>query len=59
MEVLETDAVTGEPVGLGGDYERDEARQATYLRELLEIFDSDLPWEPKAAFAAVADFYAG
>jgi hypothetical protein len=107
MEVLETDAVTGEPVRLSGEYERDEVGQATYLRELLEIFDTegvdsafvfllalynmphrpdgdprddldlaslgivkvlegrngttypDLPWEPKAAFAAVADFYAG
>jgi hypothetical protein len=107
MEVLETDAVSGEPVRLSGDYERNEAGQAAYLRELLEIFDTegvdsafvflfalynmphrpdgdprddldlaslgivkvleghngttypDLPWEPKAAFAAVADFYAG
>lgn len=107
MEVLETDAVTGEPVRLSGEYQRDEAGQASYLRELLEIFDSEgvdsafvflfalynmphrpdgdprddldlaslgivkvlegrngttypgLPWEPKAAFSAVADFYAG
>lgn len=107
MEVLETDAVTGEPLRLSGEYQRDEAGQATYLRELLEIFDAegvdsafvflfalynmphrpdgdprddldlaslgivkvleghngatypDMPWEPKAAFAAVADFYAG
>jgi hypothetical protein len=107
MEVLETDAVTGEPLRLSGEYQRDEAGQASYLRELLEIFDSEgvdsafvflfalynmphrpdgdprddldlaslgivkvlegrsgttypgLPWEPKAAFSAVADFYAG
>jgi hypothetical protein len=87
---------------LDGVYERDEAGQAAYLRELLEIFDEEgvdtafvflfalyshphrpggdprddldlasygnvkvledratgeLPWEPKAAFAAVADYY--
>jgi hypothetical protein len=107
MEVLETDAATGEPLRLSAEYERDEPGQATYLRELLEIFDAegvdsafvflfalnnmphrpdgdprddldlaslgivkvlegrngttypDLPWEPKAAFSAVADFYAG
>jgi hypothetical protein len=106
MEVLETDAVTGEPVRLSGEYQRDEAGQASYLRELLEIFDTEgvdsafvflfalynmphrpdgdprddldlaslgidkvlegrsgttypgLPWEPKAAFSAVAEFYA-
>ncbi|MEV1025153.1 hypothetical protein [Streptomyces sp. NPDC050264] len=105
MEILETDAVTGAPLRLTGLYERDEAGQAAYLRELLEIFDSegvdsafvflfalynlphrpdgdprddldlaslgivkvledrrgdtypDLPWEPKAAFAAIADHY--
>ncbi len=88
---------------LNGDYIRDEQVQATYLRELLDIFTAegvdaafvctfvcygwphrsdpredldmaswgvvkvlenrrgstypDLPWEPKAAFTALADFY--
>ena len=107
MEVLVTDEATGAPLRLTGVYERDEAGQAAYLSELLEIFDSegvdsafvflfalynlphrpdgdprddldlaslgvvkvledrhgdaypDLPWEPKAAFAAVADHYHG
>jgi hypothetical protein len=107
MEIVEYDKVTGTPLRLAGDYERDEAGQAAYLTELLEIFDSegidsafvflfalyshphrpdgdpradldlaslgivkvlegrngdtypDMPWEPKAAFAAVADHYAG
>lgn len=91
------------PIRLDGDYIRDEAEQATYLRELLEIFTAegidtafantfvsyflphrrdpradldmasygmvkvledrpgcsypDMPWEPKAAFIALADFY--
>jgi hypothetical protein len=91
------------PIRLDGDYIRDEAEQATYLRELLEIFTAegidtafvntfatyalphrhdprvdldmasygvvkvledrpgrsypDMPWEPKAAFTALADFY--
>jgi hypothetical protein len=105
MEIVEYDQ-TGRPVRLNGDYLRDEAAQATYLRELLEIFDSEgvdstfvylfaldgfphrpddprrdldlasfgivkvledrtgdtypgMPWEPKAAFTAVADFYRG
>jgi hypothetical protein len=98
LEIVEYDE-TG-PVRLTGDYVRDEAGQAKYVRELLEIFeaegvdsafvftfalydhvhrpepredldlasygivkvfadrlDDDLPWEPKAAFTAVADFY--
>ena len=91
------------PVRLNGDYIRDEQVQATYLRELLDIFTAenvdaafvctficygmphrsnphedfdmaswgvvkvlenrrgstypDMPWEPKAAFTALADFY--
>jgi hypothetical protein len=91
------------PVRLNGDYIRDEAEQATHLRELLDIFtvegvDSafvntfvsyhllhrrdphldldlasygvvkvlegrsgdvypDMPWEPKAAFTTLSDFY--
>ncbi|HEX6355257.1 hypothetical protein [Actinophytocola sp.] len=40
MEIVEYDN-TGHPVGLKGDYLRDEAGQATYLRELLEIFDAE------------------
>jgi hypothetical protein len=107
MDVLENDPMTGLPLRLNGMYERDEAGQATYLGELLDIFDSegvdssfvylfalenlphrpdgdprddldlasvgivkvldgrhgvtypDLPWEPKAAFATVAERYAG
>jgi hypothetical protein len=103
MEIVEYDE-TGRPLGLNGDYVRDEAGQATYLRELLEIFDAEgvdsafvylfalenfphrpadprhdldlaslgivkvleerdgdtypgMRWEPKAAFAVVADCY--
>ncbi|MEW2124516.1 hypothetical protein ACIOEZ_01385 [Streptomyces sp. NPDC087866] len=107
MEIVETDPVTGAPVRLDGVYERDEAGQAAYVGELLDIFDSEgvdaafpflfalhshphrpdgdprddldlaslgivkvyedrdgttypgLPWEPKAAFAAVAGHYRG
>ena len=106
MEILEYDPDTGRPLRINGHYERDEAGQAAYLDELLEIFDSEgvdsafvhlfalhnlpyrpdgdprddldlaslgivrplegrtgdtypgLPWEPKAAFAAVAARYA-
>ncbi|UED88454.1 hypothetical protein [Streptomyces profundus] len=106
MEILEHDAA-GEPVRLTGPFDRDEAGQAAYLRELLEIFEAEgvdatfvflfaldnlphrpdgdprldldlaslgivkvlaqghgttypgLPWEPKAAFAAVAESYGG
>ncbi|MBV1958607.1 hypothetical protein ACFXGD_20415 [Streptomyces albidoflavus] len=107
MDVLESDPVTGAPLRLTRACERDEEGQAAYLRELLEIFDSegvdsafvflfaldnlphrpdgdprddldlaslgivkvledrrgdtypDMPWEPKAAFAAVAECYGG
>lgn len=104
-EIIMWDHASGQPLGLDGDYVRDEAEQATYLRELLEIFTSegvdsafvctfvwyqlphranpradldmgsygivkvyedrfgdtypDMRWEPKAAFAAVADAYRG
>lgn len=106
MEILERDEDTGAPLRLDGEYQRDEAGQAAYLRELLEIFDDegvdsafvflfalyslphrptgdprddldlaslgivkvldghngvaypDMPWEPKDAFAAVADHYS-
>jgi len=105
MEIVEYDKDTGAPVRLNGEYVRDEPGQATYLRELLEIFESegvdaafvflfalcnfphrpggdprddldlaspgivkvlegrrgdtypDMPWEPKAAFTAVAECY--
>jgi hypothetical protein len=106
MEIIEYDAETRQPLRLTGHYERDEAGQATYLRELLDIFDSegvdsafvylfalynfphrptsdprddldlaslgivkvldartgdtypDLPWEPKEAFATIAEHYS-
>jgi hypothetical protein len=105
LEIVEYDKDTRAPVRLNGEYVRDEAGQATYLRELLEVFDTegvdsafvfafalhgyphrpdgdprndldlasygivkmlegrhgdtypDMPWEPKAAFTALADFY--
>ncbi|MEV0384756.1 hypothetical protein [Nonomuraea sp. NPDC050643] len=105
LEIVEYDDKTRAPVRLNGEYARDEAGQAAYVRELLEIFDAGgvdsafvftfalydhphrpdgdprddldlasygivkvyedrlgatypgLPWEPKAAFAAVADHY--
>lgn len=107
MEIVEYDEATGAPLRLNGRYERDEIGQATYLGELLEIFDSegvdsafvhlfalysfphrpdgdprddldlaspgivkvldgrtgdtypDMSWEPKAAFAAIAERYSG
>ncbi|WP_232840104.1 MULTISPECIES: hypothetical protein [Nocardia] len=40
MEIVENDE-NGDPIRLNGDYIRDEAGQAAYLRELLEIFDSE------------------
>ncbi|AGM08869.1 hypothetical protein [Amycolatopsis keratiniphila] len=105
MEIVEHDEI-GRPVRLNGEYDRDEAGQAEYLRELLEIFDAEgvdaafvylfalsnyphrpddprrdldlaslgivkvlenrdgetypgMPWEPKAAFAALAEYYRG
>jgi hypothetical protein len=100
MEILEYDRTTGMPLRLDGHYQRDEAGQAAYIGELLDIFDSEgvdstfvylfalysLPhrpdgdprddldlaslgivkvldggtrWEPKAAFATIAEHYAG
>jgi hypothetical protein len=41
MEIIEYDEGTGAPVRLNGKYIRDEADQATYLREMLEIFDTE------------------
>ena len=106
FEVVEYDKEAG-PLRLNGDHVRDEAGQATYLRELLETFDTagvdttfvfifalhdhphrpggdprddldlasygivkvlengygrtypDMPWEPKAAFTTVAEYYRG
>jgi hypothetical protein len=106
MEILEYDD-SGLPVRLDGEYVRDEQGQAAYLRELLEIFDTEgvdsafvflfalenlphrpggdprddldlaslgivkvlddpagttypgMAWEPKAAFAALAERYSG
>ena len=105
LEIVEYDDDTGAPLRLNGEYVRDEAGQAAYLRELLEVFDAegvdsafvfifaldgfphrpdgdprddldlasygivkvledrhgdtypDMPWEPKAAFAALAEYY--
>jgi hypothetical protein len=41
MEIIEYDKATGAPVRLNGQYARDEAGQAAYLREVLEIFDAE------------------
>jgi hypothetical protein len=41
MEIVEYDEGTGAPARLNGRYARDEAGQATYLSELLEIFTSE------------------
>lgn len=40
MEILEYDEA-GAPLRLNGQYQRDEAGQAAYLGELLDIFDSE------------------
>jgi hypothetical protein len=40
-EIVEWDKVTGMAVTLDGDYVRDEAEQARYLGELLEVFESE------------------
>lgn len=106
LEIAQVDPDTRVPVRINGVYHRDEAGQAAYLRELIEIFEAegvdsafaftfalyqyphrpdgdprddldlasygvvkvldgrhgdtypDLPWEPKAAFAALAEAYA-
>jgi len=107
MEIIEYDHDSGAPIRLNGEYIRDEAGQAAYLSELLEIFGTegvdsafvflfalcdlphrpdgdprddldlaslgivkvleeghgvtypDMPWEPKLAFATLAERYAG
>jgi hypothetical protein len=102
-DIVEYDGST--PVRLDGDYVRDEQEQATYLRELLDVFTAegvdaafvctfvcyglphrddprtdldmaswgivkeledrngdtypDMPWEPKAAFTMLANYYSG
>jgi hypothetical protein len=106
LDVVEHDKDSRAPIRLNGEYARDEAGQAAYLRELLEVFDTagvdtafvflfalydyphrpdgdprddldlasygvvkvftdrhgetypDLPWEPKEAFTAIADYYS-
>ncbi|MET9858209.1 hypothetical protein ABZY93_02595 [Streptomyces smyrnaeus] len=40
MEIAEYDSRTGAPVRLNDAFTRDEAGQAAYLRELLEVFDT-------------------
>lgn len=105
LEIVEYDRDTGAPIRLNGEYVRDEAGQAAYLRELVEVFEAegvdstfvftfalydhlhrpdgdprndldlasygivkvlenrhgttypDMPWEPKAAFTALAEYY--
>lgn len=41
LEVVEFDPTTGVPLRLDGDHPRDEQGQADYLRELLEVFDTE------------------
>jgi hypothetical protein len=41
LEIVEYDKHTRAPLRLNAEYLRDEAGQATYLRELLEVFDSE------------------
>jgi hypothetical protein len=41
MEIVEYDETSGEPIRLNGEYVRDETGQATYLTEVLEIFDTE------------------
>ncbi|WP_433226532.1 hypothetical protein [Microtetraspora malaysiensis] len=105
LEIVEYDK--NGPVRLNGEYARDEAGQAAYVRELLEAFEAggidsafvftfalydhvhrpdglphedldlasygivkvyedrlgatypDMPWEPKAAFTTLAEYYRG
>ena len=107
MEILEYDPATGVPLRLNGRVPARRGGPGRYLRELLEIFDSEgvdsafvflfaldsfphrpdgdprddldlaslgivkvldgrtgdtypgMPWEPKAAFATIAERYAG
>ncbi|XXS72817.1 hypothetical protein WMF43_04890 [Sorangium sp. So ce131] len=54
-EIVVWDQATATPLGLNGEYVRDEAEQATTLRELLEIFDAE---GVDAAFVHVFASYA-
>jgi hypothetical protein len=73
-DIVEWDAATVTALRLDGDHVRDEQEQATYLRELLDMASAgvvkvledgrghtypDMTWEPKAAFAALAERYRG
>jgi hypothetical protein len=64
MEIIEYDRDTGRPVRLDGEYRRDDLDLASPgIVKVLEggLGDTypDLPWEPKAAFTAVAEYYRG
>jgi hypothetical protein len=41
LEIVEHDKETGAPLRLDGEYARDEEGQATYLRELLDVFEAE------------------
>ncbi|QKW38313.1 hypothetical protein HUT06_33465 [Actinomadura sp. NAK00032] len=41
LEIVEYDEDTGAPVRLNGEYARDEAGQAAYLSELLDVFEAE------------------
>jgi len=41
MEIVESDPDTGAPIRLRGEYVRDEAEQARYLSEVLEVFATE------------------
>ncbi|MFB4306784.1 hypothetical protein [Actinomadura sp. GTD37] len=41
LEIVEYDEDTGAPVRLNGEYTRDEAGQAAYLGELLDVFEAE------------------
>jgi hypothetical protein len=41
LEVVEHDQETGAPLRLDGEYARDEQGQATYLGELLDVFEAE------------------
>lgn len=41
LEIVENDEVTGAPVRLKGEYVRDEEGQAGYVRDLLDVFDTE------------------
>jgi hypothetical protein len=41
MEIVEYDKATGEPIRLNGEYVRDEIGQASYLTEVLDVFQTE------------------